>query len=90
MNFEELKLNKHLLQAVEALGYEKPTPIQQQVIPPILVGQDVLGIAPTGTGKTAAFILPILRKLNYAQGHDPRVVIFVPTENWPFRSMKMQ
>ena len=79
MNFEELKLNKHLLQAVEALGYEKPTPIQQQVIPPILVGQDVLGIAPTGTGKTAAFILPILRKLNYAQGHDPRVVIFVPT-----------
>lgn len=79
MKFDELKLNKQLLQAVSDLGYEKPTPIQEQIIPKILVGQDVLGIAPTGTGKTAAFVLPILRKLNYAQGDNPRAVIFVPT-----------
>ena len=79
MDFEELKLSKQILQAVVELGYKKPTPIQEQIIPKILVGQDVLGIAPTGTGKTAAFILPILRKLNYAQGDSPRALVFVPT-----------
>lgn len=79
MDFEHLKLNKQLLQAIIDLGYEKPTPIQEKIIPKILVGQDVLGIAPTGTGKTAAFILPILRKLNYAQGDNPRALVFVPT-----------
>ena len=79
MDFEELKLSKQILQALIELGYQKPTPIQEQIIPKILVGQDVLGIAPTGTGKTAAFILPILRKLNYAQGENPRALIFVPT-----------
>jgi len=79
MSFEELKLSKELLKAIKDLGYENPTPIQEKVIPKILVGQDVLGIAPTGTGKTAAFILPILRKLNYAQGEHPRAVVFVPT-----------
>ena len=79
MNFGNLKLSKPLLQAVVDLGYKKPTPIQEQVIPKILLGQDVLGIAPTGTGKTAAFILPILRNLNYAQGNDPRALVFVPT-----------
>jgi ATP-dependent RNA helicase RhlE len=79
MNFDELKLSKELLEAVKNLGYEKPTPIQEKVIPKVLVGQDILGIAPTGTGKTAAFILPILRKLNFAQGQHPRAVIFVPT-----------
>ncbi len=79
MDFEEFKLGKQILQAVIELGYEEPTPIQEQIIPKILVGHDVMGIAPTGTGKTAAFILPILRKLNYAQGESPRALIFVPT-----------
>jgi ATP-dependent RNA helicase RhlE len=79
MNFEELKLGKQILKSIVELGYKNPTPIQDQIIPKILVGQDVLGIAPTGTGKTAAFILPILRKLNYAQGNSPRALIFVPT-----------
>ena len=79
MNFEELKLGKQILKSIIELGYKNPTPIQDQIIPKILVGQDVLGIAPTGTGKTAAFILPILRKLNYAQGNSPRALIFVPT-----------
>lgn len=79
MKFDELKLTKELLKAIEVLEYKKPTPIQEKVIPKILVGSDILGIAPTGTGKTAAFVLPILRKLNFAQGEHPRALIFVPT-----------
>ena len=78
-SFDELKLNRQLLNAVADLGYIKPTPIQKEVIPLILAGHDLLGIAPTGTGKTAAFVLPIVRKLNYAQGDAPRAIIFVPT-----------
>lgn len=78
-SFDELKLNKQLLNAIADLGYENPTPIQGEVIPQVLAGHDLLGIAPTGTGKTAAFVLPIVRKLNYAQGDSPRAVIFVPT-----------
>lgn len=79
MKFSELKIGKQLTQATIDLGYEEATPIQTQVIPKILVGNDVLGIAPTGTGKTAAFVLPILKKLNYAQGNTPRAIVFVPT-----------
>ena len=64
MRFDELPLLKSLLDAVEREGYEQPTPIQQQAIPPVLEGKDVLGCAQTGTGKTAAFALPILHRLN--------------------------
>ena len=78
-SFDALKLNRQLLNAVADLGYINPTPIQEEVIPLILAGHDLLGIAPTGTGKTAAFVLPIVRKLNYAQGDSPRALIFVPT-----------
>ena len=78
-SFDALKLNRQLLNAVADLGYTNPTPIQEEVIPLILTGHDLLGIAPTGTGKTAAFVLPIIRKLNYAQGDSPRALIFVPT-----------
>jgi ATP-dependent RNA helicase RhlE len=78
-SFDELKLNRQLLNAIDDLGYIKPTPIQSEVIPLILANHDLLGIAPTGTGKTAAFVLPIIRKLNYAQGDSPRALIFVPT-----------
>lgn len=78
-SFDALKLNRQLLNAVADLGYTNPTPIQEEVIPLILAGHDLLGIAPTGTGKTAAFVLPIIRKLNYAQGDSPRALIFVPT-----------
>ena len=64
-----LILTGKLLNAIEsAAGYTLPTPIQQKAIPPILNGQDVMGIAQTGTGKTAAYVLPILMKLKYAQG----------------------
>jgi len=63
MRFQEFPLLKRLLDAVEQEGYEHPTPIQEQAIPPVLEGRDVLGCAQTGTGKTAAFALPILHHL---------------------------
>jgi ATP-dependent RNA helicase RhlE len=63
VNFEQFSLDKHLLSAIKAEGYTSPTPIQEQAIPPVLAGKDVLGLAQTGTGKTAAFILPILQRL---------------------------
>lgn len=78
-NFEIFKINKQLLQAVEEAGYTKPTPIQQQAIPLALAGHDVLGIAQTGTGKTAAYVLPVLMKVKYAQGMHPRALILAPT-----------
>ena len=77
--FSDFKINKQLLNAVEDLGYDQPTPIQQKAIPLILAGHDLLGIAQTGTGKTAAFVLPILMKAKYAQGTEPRVLILAPT-----------
>ncbi len=78
-SFEGLKLNRQLLNAVEEAGYDAPSPIQQQAIPLILAGHDLLGIAQTGTGKTAAFVLPLLMKIKYAQGVHPRALILAPT-----------
>ncbi len=63
MNFSELGLSPELLQAVLDAGYTTPTPIQQQAIPVVATGRDVLGCAQTGTGKTAAFALPMIDKL---------------------------
>lgn len=65
--------------AIKEAGYEKPTPIQQKVIPLITAGHDVMGIAQTGTGKTAAFVLPLLMKVKYAQHSAPRALILAPT-----------
>lgn len=79
LTFEDLKLTKSVQKAIAEIGFKTPTPIQQEAIPAIKSGQDVLGIAQTGTGKTAAYILPILTKLVKAEGEDPRVVILVPT-----------
>ena len=78
--FEQLKLNRQLLDAVRDMGFSTPTAIQQKCIPIILGGQEVIGIAQTGTGKTAAYLLPLLMKVKYAQGNDPRSVILVPTK----------
>ena len=77
--FEDFKLNKQILNAVADAGYTQPTAIQVKAINPILSGQDIMGVAQTGTGKTAAFVLPILMKLKYAQGSDPRALILAPT-----------
>jgi ATP-dependent RNA helicase RhlE len=78
-SFEDFKLNRQLLNAIAEAGYQTPTEVQQKAITPILAGQDVMGIAQTGTGKTAAFVLPILMTLKYAQGQDPRALILSPT-----------
>ena len=63
MTFQDLKLESPLLKALEKQGYTQPTPIQEQAIPILLAGHDLLGVAQTGTGKTAAFAIPILNHL---------------------------
>ncbi|SEK95130.1 ATP-dependent RNA helicase RhlE [Olivibacter domesticus] len=78
-SFDDFKFNKQILSAIADAGYTEPTPIQAKAITPILAGQDIMGIAQTGTGKTAAYVLPILMKLKYAQGNDARALIISPT-----------
>jgi ATP-dependent RNA helicase RhlE len=77
--FEDFKFNRQILNAIDDAGYSAPTPVQQKAIPPILNGQDVMGIAQTGTGKTAAYVLPIIMRLKYPQGESPRALIVAPT-----------
>ena len=82
MNFSSLGLDQRLIDALSAKGYEKPTPIQEKAIPTILKNHDLLAAAQTGTGKTAAFTLPILEKLlqrKRGPHGDPAVLIVVPT-----------
>ena len=67
------------MKALDEIGFHEPTPVQALAIPVIKSGQDVLGIAQTGTGKTAAYVIPILMKLVKAEGEDPRALILVPT-----------
>ncbi|MBS1505060.1 MAG: DEAD/DEAH box helicase [Bacteroidetes bacterium] len=80
MLWTDFKLNKQLFQAIDEAGFASPTDVQQKCIPLILGGQHVIGIAQTGTGKTAAYMLPVLMKVHYAQGSDPRALILVPTK----------
>ena len=77
-SFEELGLNEDLLKAIRELGYEQPTPIQEQTIEVLLSGRDVIAQAQTGTGKTAAFALPILQRLDMAN-RSPQALIMAPT-----------
>jgi len=80
MSFESLGLRAELLRAVREQGYESPTPIQLQAIPVVLNGHDVMGSARTGTGKTAAFTLPLLQRLaDGSRGRGPRALILTPT-----------
>lgn len=78
--FADLKITRQFLNAIEDLGFDQPTPIQIKAIPAIRSGQHVIGIAQTGTGKTAAYMLPVLQKIKYAQGTAARCVILVPTK----------
>lgn len=78
IRFSDLGLTKSLLKSLEDVGYETPSPIQAATIPPLLAGRDVLGQAQTGTGKTAAFALPILSRIELAQ-KTPQALILVPT-----------
>jgi ATP-dependent RNA helicase DeaD len=79
-SFADLSLRPELLRALSDLGYEEPTPIQREAIPPVLEGHDVLGQAATGTGKTAAFALPVLQRLSgEGRGGAPMALVLVPT-----------
>ncbi|MDW7695450.1 DEAD/DEAH box helicase [Flammeovirgaceae bacterium SG7u.111] len=77
--FEDFNIKKQLKNAIADLGLEKPTPIQQASYSPILAGGDFVGIAQTGTGKTIAYLLPILQDLKYSDQLHPRILILVPT-----------
>jgi ATP-dependent RNA helicase RhlE len=79
MSFSLFKLHPQIAAGVRALGYKTPTPIQVQAIPPVLAGKDVMGLAQTGTGKTAAFVLPILERLLPGPRGKVRTLIIVPT-----------
>jgi ATP-dependent RNA helicase DeaD len=76
--FSDLALRDELLQSLTELGYEEPTPIQAEAIPPLILGADLLGQAATGTGKTAAFALPLLQRIKLG-GPRPRALVLVPT-----------
>ena len=82
MKFSDMGLHPKVLEALIPLGYEQPTPIQEQAIPHVLDGRDVMGIAQTGTGKTAAFSLPLVHHLAHNMMHGravPRVLVLTPT-----------
>ena len=81
MNFKELGLDEKLLEGIDAMGYETATPVQAQVIQPILAGKDIIASAQTGTGKTAAFLLPIVHKMltSHHPAHQINALIIVPT-----------
>ena len=79
MSFDTFGLHRTLLRAVQTLGYTDPTPIQQAAIPAILSGRDVIGCAQTGTGKTAAYLLPVLHRFLQKPTPGPRALIVLPT-----------
>ena len=80
MSFNQFNLDARLLKNVQAMDFEEPTPIQSATIPSALEGRDILGSAETGTGKTAAFLLPLLQKLiNTPRTREPRALVLLPT-----------
>ena len=79
MNFTDLELKEPILSAISKAKYETPSPIQEQAIPVMLEGKDIVACAQTGTGKTAAFALPILNKLEYKKKHQIRTLVLTPT-----------
>jgi superfamily II DNA/RNA helicase len=85
MPFADLGLSDPLLRAVAEAGYDEPTPIQKGTIPPVLMGKDIIGIAQTGTGKTAAFVLPMIDILGEGRSRArmPRSLILEPTRRSP-------
>lgn len=79
MTFSDLNLTKPFLRALEDLGFETPTPIQEKTFPVVMSGKDAVAIAQTGTGKTFAYLLPSLRQLAFSEQLQPRIIILVPT-----------
>src|SRR5437870_6135524 len=88
MNFSQLGLAPAQLRACESLGYNEPTPIQRQAIPVVLSGRDLIGCAETGTGKTAAFLLPIIQKISERQRPGVRVLVLAPTRKLALQIQK--
>jgi len=88
VTFDELNLTKPLLNAIADVGYENPTPIQEKAFPVIMSGRDVVGIAQTGTGKTLAYLLPMLRQLSYSEQRHPRILVVVPTRELVLQVIK--
>lgn len=87
--FQNLNLSKLLQNAVADLGFDTPTPIQSEAFPVILSGKDVVGIAQTGTGKTLAYMLPILQDLKFSKQLNPRVLVLVPTRELVIQVVEM-
>jgi ATP-dependent RNA helicase RhlE len=79
MDFNNFNLHPSIMEGIRKLGYSEPTPIQAQAIPPIMEGRDVVGLAQTGTGKTAAFVLPILQRLIASPHNGVRALVISPT-----------
>ncbi|HEX5774296.1 MAG TPA: DEAD/DEAH box helicase, partial [Geomobilimonas sp.] len=82
MSFADLQLSSAILKAITSCGYTEPTPIQEQAIPKALAGHDLMATAQTGTGKTAAFVLPALNRLSepsLLKGRGPRILVLTPT-----------
>ncbi|MDG1135449.1 MAG: DEAD/DEAH box helicase [Bacteroidales bacterium] len=87
-SFDKLNLSKQLLSAIAELGFTVPTPVQNECFSVIMSGKDVIGIAQTGTGKTLAYVLPILQQLKYSDQINPRVLILVPTRELVLQVVK--
>jgi len=78
-SFENFNLPKPLKNAIDELGFDRPTPVQIEAYPVVRSGKDVVGIAQTGTGKTFAYLLPILSEFKFSKQSEPRVLVLVPT-----------
>lgn len=88
-SFDDLNIIPSVRKALEDLNFTDPTPVQEKVIPRIRSGHDLIAIAPTGTGKTAAYLIPVLSKLKFQEGNDPRALILVPTRELAIQLNKM-
>ena len=88
-DFHSLGVTRQFINAMEDMGYEEPTEIQVKAIPRLLAGQDLIGIAQTGTGKTAAFVVPMLQRLKYASIDIPRAIILEPTKELVIQTESM-
>jgi ATP-dependent RNA helicase RhlE len=89
LDFRELGLAEEVLEGISSMNFTQPTPIQAESIPHILAGKDIIGIAQTGTGKTAAFVLPIINQIIKSGEHGKtKALIVVQTREWPFKSIR--
>jgi len=88
ISFADMKLSRQLNQAIADLGIDCPTPVQSETFNPILSGKDVVGIAQTGTGKTFAYLLPLLKELKFSKEIHPRILILVPTRELVFQVLE--